>query len=122
MPYLAYRLPLAATPTRNDLRKCPTGVRKEIGFALEMAQRGGKSLYAKPLSGFGGATVLEIVADERGSTYRSVYTVQFARAVYVLHVFKKKSKSGIRTPQTEIALVRSRLKDAEEHHREHYET
>ena len=106
----------------SDLRKCPTGIRKEVGFALEIAQRGGKALNAKPLSGFGGAMVLEIVADERGSTYRSVYTVRFADAVYVLHVFKKKSKSGIRTPQAEIALVRSRLKDAEEHHKEHYET
>jgi phage-related protein len=105
-----------------DLRKCPTGIRKEVGFALEIAQRGGKALNAKPLSDFGNAMVLEIVADERGSTYRSVYTVRFADAVYVLHVFKKKSKSGIRTPQTEIALVRSRLKDAEEHHKRHYET
>ena len=73
---------------------------------------------AKPLKGFGGAGVLEVVEDDRGSTYRAVYTVKFAGAVYVLHAFQKKSKARIKTPAAEIAKVRARLKEAEEHYGE----
>src|ERR1700690_3255640 len=67
------------------------------GFALSFAQGGAKDPSAKPLKGFKGAGVLEIVEDHRGDTYRAVYTVRFAEAVYVLHAFKKKSKSGVAT-------------------------
>ena len=73
---------------------------------------------AKPLKGFGGAGVLEVVEDYDGSTYRAVYTVKFAGAVYVLHVFQKKSKSGIRTPAEEIEKITTRLRQAENHHAE----
>lgn len=69
------------------------------------------------LKGFGGAGVLELIEDDRSGTYRAVYTVRFATAVYVLHVFQKKSKQGIATPHQDIELVRSRLKVAEELHR-----
>jgi phage-related protein len=87
-----------------------------MGFALFLAQQGGKHADAKPLRGFGGAGVLEIVEDHRGDTYRAVYTVRFAGRIYVLHAFQKKSKSGIETPKAEINLIKSRLKRAEEEH------
>ncbi len=89
----------------------------EVGYALYLAQVGEKHFRAKPLKGIG-AGVIEIVSDNRGNTYRSVYTVQFADVVYVLHVFQKKSKKGIRTPQPDIELVRQRLKRAAELHAE----
>ena len=103
---------------REDLRKLPTEVTREIGFALWMAQMGDKHRAAKPLRGFKGAGVLEIVEDHAGDTYRAVYTVRFARAIYVLHVFQKKSKTGIKTPKHELDLVNSRLKWAKEDYEE----
>ena len=107
--------------SREDLRDFPAEVRRDIGFALAFAQRGEKHPSAKPLKGFGGAGVLEIVEDHRGDTYRAVYTVRFAEFIYVLHSFMKKSKSGVKTPKREIALITSRLKTAEAHHRHHVE-
>ena len=97
----------------KDLCNLPSEVRRVMGFALDRAQRGGKYIDAKPLKGFKGAGVLEVVDDYDGDTYRAVYTVRFAEAVYVLHVFQKKSKSGIVTPKREIDLIKARLKDAE---------
>ena len=94
----------------NDLRKFPKEVAREIGYALWFAQAGDKHPSAKPLKGYRGARVLEVVEDHAGNTYRAVYTVRFARAIYVLHVFQKKSKSGIKTAAHEIELVKSRLK------------
>ena len=96
----------------EDLKDFPKEARREVGFALDKAQRGGKHPAAKPLQGFGGASTLEIVENHHGDTYRAVYTVRFAEAIYVLHCFKKKSKSGIRTPKQEIELIEARLKDA----------
>ncbi len=87
-----------------------------IGYALYIAQRGGKHADAKPLRGFGSAGILEIIEDHAGDTYRAVYTVRLAGRIYVLHVFQKKSKRGIKTPKPEIELIRSRLKRAEEEH------
>jgi phage-related protein len=104
--------------SRKDLRKFPKAVRQTIGQALFDAQTGGKHPDAKPLKGFGGAGVLEIVEDDGGNTYRAVYTVRFAGVVYVLHAFQKKSKSGIKTPAGEIAKIRARLKEAEKHYAE----
>jgi phage-related protein len=102
--------------SRRDLKAFPAGVRQTAGFALWQAQRGRKHASAKVLKGFGGAGVLEVVEDDDGNTYRVVYTVKFAGAVYALHAFQKKSKSGIKTPPAEIETVRRRLKTAEEHH------
>ena len=99
--------------SRDDLKDCPNDVQDVVGYALHWAQRGGKSPDAKPLHGFGNAGVLEIVDDFDGNTYRAVYTVRFAQAVYVLHVFQKKSRKGIATPKQEIDLVKARLKRAE---------
>jgi phage-related protein len=100
--------------SRAELRELPVGVRQVVGFALWQAQNGGRHRDAKPLRGFGGAGVLEVVAGDDGNTFRAVYTVKFAGAVYVLHAFQKKSKRGIQTPAREVALVRRRLKMAEE--------
>ena len=96
-----------------DLKSFPPQAQKDIGFALYEAQLGGKSYFAKPLKGFGGAGVLEVVEDFDGDTFRAIYTVKFKDAVYVLHVFQKKSKRGAVTPMRDIDLVRARLKIAE---------
>jgi phage-related protein len=84
------------------------------GFALRAAQKGGKHPDAKPLTGFAGAGVLEVVSDFDGDTFRAVYTVKFKGAIYVLHAFQKKSKTGSRTPQAEIDKIKSRLRRATE--------
>jgi phage-related protein len=93
----------------------PNDVVDVFGFALHLAQTGKKHDQAKPLKGFGGAGVLEVVEDHMGDTYRAVYTVKIADAVYVLHCFQKKSKSGIETPKHEMDLIRDRLKAAQAH-------
>ncbi|HEU0014507.1 MAG TPA: type II toxin-antitoxin system RelE/ParE family toxin [Longimicrobium sp.] len=95
--------------SRRDLRAFPKEVRVVMGRALEAAQLGGRHPYARVLRGFGGAGVLEVVDDYDGSTYRAVYTVRFADAVYVLHAFQKKSKHGVETPHFEMEVVRARL-------------
>ena len=97
--------------TLARLRACRQEVQDEVGYALYLAQIGAKYESAKPLKGLGPG-VLEVIAGHRGDTYRAVYTVRFAERVYVLHVFQKKSKKGIATPQSEIELVRQRLKRA----------
>ena len=99
--------------SRADLRRFPKEVRIVIGTALNSAQLGGKHPAAKPLKGFGGAGVLEVVDDFDGDTYRAVYTVKFAGVVYVLHAFQKKSRKRIETPKNEIDLIRRRYKLAE---------
>lgn len=100
----------------SDLRELPDDVRRVFGFALYAAQRGEKHMHAKPLHGFGGAGVLEVVEDFDGDAYRAVYTVKLAGAVYVLHVFQKKSKHGAATPRQEMDLVRARLREAQAMH------
>ena len=102
----------------EDMRSLPLAVRRDVGYALQFAQAGTKHPSAKPLSGFGGAGVLEVVENDDGSTYRAVYTVRFEGVVYVLHVFQKKSRSGTATPKKEIDLVRARLRDAEADYRQ----
>ena len=96
----------------KDLRAFPEEVRQIMGFALYLAQCGSKHPAAKPLRGFGGAGVLEMVDDHEGDAYRAVYAVRFADRVYVLHAFQKKSTSGVATPRRELALIRARLGQA----------
>lgn len=103
--------------TLTDLRGFPKEARKKIGDALRFAQLGEKHVAAKPLKGFGGAGVLEVVEDVRGDAYRAVYTVRFTDVVYVLHAFQKKSTRGIETPRRHIELIRKRLKAAGESYR-----
>ena len=104
--------------SRDDLRAMPDQVRRDIGQALYTAQQGATDPAAKPLKGFGGARVMEIVERDRSGAYRAVYTVQFADAIYVLYVFQKKSKHGIATPKQDIDLIRRRLAVAERDYRE----
>lgn len=99
--------------SKKDLLSLPEIVQDEIGFALYQAQKGGKSAKAKPFKGFKSASVLEIVERSVGETYRALYTVEFEKAIAVLHVFHKKAKQGIKTPQQEVDLIKSRFKLAE---------
>jgi phage-related protein len=100
----------------DDLRAFPEEVRQVMGFALFEAQVGGKHVAAKPLRGFKGAGVLEVVDDFDGDTFRAVYTVRFTDVVYVLHAFEKKSKKGISTPQRDMNLIQDRLRMARQLH------
>jgi len=102
--------------SHDDLIAMSSEIQDEIGYALYFAQQGRRHPSAKVLKGFGGSGVLEVVANDSGGTYRAAYTVRFARAVYVLHVFQKKSKKGISTPKTDIELIRRRMAIAEAHH------
>jgi phage-related protein len=103
-------------PAKEELMEFPRPVMRAIGFALYEAQTGDKPDNAKPLRGFGGAGVLEVVEDHDGSTYRAVYTVQFGDAIYVLHCFQKKSTKGITTPKHVVELIERRLKVAIQTH------
>jgi len=102
--------------TLKDLKTFPDEVKKMVGYAMHLAQSGEKHPDAKPLKGFGGAGVLEVVDDFDGDTYRAVYTVKFANAVYALHAFQKKSRKGSQTSKADIDKVKARLKVAEEIH------
>ncbi len=99
--------------SRRDFRDMPSEAKADMGYALYVAQLGGKHRAAKPLKGFGGTSVLEIVKDHRGDAFRAVYTVRFAGSVYVLHVFQKKSKAGREMPKADIELIVGRLREAE---------
>ena len=99
--------------SKRDLDAMPGDVQDVFGHAIDLAQAGGKHQDAKSMSGFGSASVLEVIEDYRGNTFRAVYTVRFAGWVYVLHCFQKKSKTGIRTPKADMDLINARLKAAE---------
>jgi phage-related protein len=96
----------------EDVRSFPDDVQDGIGYALYLAQIGQKSPSAKPLKGFAGASVLEIVEDFDSDTYRAVYTVRLKTGIYVLHAFQKKSTRGIKTSRRDLNLIESRLKEA----------
>jgi phage-related protein len=119
-------LPTAKKPcefigsSKEDLSAMPDEVKQVVGFALFAAQVGDKHPSAKPMRGFGGAGVLEVVESFDGDAYRAVYTVKFAGVVYVLHAFQKKSKHGRATPQHDVDLIKQRLKVAEQHYQENY--
>ena len=91
----------------TDLRSFPDEVRDVIGYAFYQAQVGRKAPSAKPLTGFRGASVVEIVEDYYGDAYRAVYTVNFPELVYVLHAFQKKSNRGIATPKRDIVSLKN---------------
>jgi phage-related protein len=101
----------------DDLSTFPAAVRRSMGFALHIAQLGGKHPSSSPLRGFGGAGVLEVIEDYDGRAFRVVYTVKFQDRIYGLHAFEKKSKRRIATPKTELDMIRRRLREAEEIHR-----
>ena len=105
--------------SKRDLLAFPEAVKDGIGTALSVAQFGGKHPAAKPWTGEGSG-VLEVVDNHDGDTYRAVYTVRFARAVYVLHCFQKKSHKGIETPKTDVELVSRRLRLARQDYEDRY--
>jgi phage-related protein len=104
----------------DDLKEFPEEVQQVMGYALYLAQCGEKHNCVKPLKGFKGAGVLEVVEDFDGDTYRAVYTVKLESAVYVLHAFGKKSKHGIATTKQDIELIKARFKRAKEHYAHNY--
>jgi phage-related protein len=104
--------------SKKDLKALPDDVIDVFGYALFLAQTGGRHDQAKPLRGFGSADVLEVVEDFRGDAFRAVYTVRFEERVFVLHVFQKKSKTGVATPKRDMNLIRDRLKVAAERAKE----
>ena len=111
-PSLSREKPLHwVASSKKDYLTFPIEVQDEMGYALGLAQLGAKHPKAKPWKG-DGSGVLEVVEDHLGDTFRAIYTVRFADAVYVLHAFQKKSKSGIKTDQMDLKLVAERLKRA----------
>jgi phage-related protein len=99
--------------SKKDYQSFPKEVQDDMGYALGVAQLGGKHPHAKAWKGEGPG-IMEIVEDFRGDTYRAVYTVKFPGAIYVLHAFQKKSKTGIKTPQEDVKLIDERLKRAQQ--------
>ena len=99
--------------SRKALREFPEPVQDHMGYALYVAQRGGRHRNAMALTGFGGAGVVEVIKDHRGDTFRAVYTVRYAGAVYVLHAFQKKSTTGRETSRRDMDTIRQRLREAE---------
>lgn len=99
--------------SRRDVQAFPEMVQDHLGYALYVAQCGGKHRDTKTLSGFGGAGVLEIITHHLGDTFRTVYTLQYQGVVYVLHAFQKKSKRGRATPKHDMDLIKRRLQEAE---------
>lgn len=100
----------------RDLKGFPRGVQRDFGQALYAAQCGDIYPSVKALKGFGGASVLEIVAPFDTDTYRAAYTVRFGSTIYVLHAFKKKSNKGRETPRKDIELIKARLETARQDH------
>jgi phage-related protein len=99
--------------SRETLRGFPDKVQDDIGHSLMVVQAGLMPSDAKPLKGIGGG-VFEIATRYDGNAYRAVYAVKLAERVYVLHVFQKKSKTGIKTPRREIDLIINRLREAKQ--------
>lgn len=99
--------------SHKDLMALPVDVRRFFGFALSLAQSGDKHDAAKVLQGFGGAGVLEVIENDAGGTYRAVYTVKYAEAVFVLHCFQKNSKRSVATPKEDMDIIHTRLKIAQ---------
>lgn len=105
--------------TRKDYAEFPDKVQDDLGYRLYRVQTGGsvfppaKALNQGVLKGLG---IYELGEDYDGDTFRAVYTVQLDGVVYVLHAFKKKSKSGIATPQHHLDLIRARYHAAVQVH------
>jgi phage-related protein len=116
----AKKLAVFMASSKRDLRNLPDPVNRILTFAILLAERGKMHPDAKPMKGFGGAGVLEVVDNYDGDTYRAVYTVKFEGVVYVLDVFQKKSKRGRATPQVDLDRIKSRLVLARQHYEANY--
>lgn len=99
--------------TKKDIIEFPDEVKDEMGYGLHLAQNGSKHPNAKPFKLEGESGVFEIVSDFNTDTYRAVYAIKIDERLYILHAFKKKSKSGIKTPKSDVDLIKRRLKDAQ---------
>jgi phage-related protein len=97
----------------RDFEAFPLGAQEDAALALSVAALGGKADTAKPLKG-AGSGVFEIALRHRGDAFRVIYAVQIGDALWVIHAFQKKSKTGIKTPRSEIDLVHDRLKRLKE--------
>jgi len=105
----------------DDLRRFPPPVRESMGYALWLAQNGGKAPAAKPLKGFRtGAGVVQVADRHGGEAYRVVYLTGLPGAVYVLHAWRKKSPTGIRTSRRDVQRIRTRLDRALSSHEEEF--
>jgi phage-related protein len=104
--------------SKRDLMAMPDDVIDDFGYGLDQAQKGKFPDIGKVLRGFGGRSVIELIRDDKGGTFRAVYTVRFPEIVAILHCFQKKSKSGIETPKQDVELIHSRLRLAEEMYKE----
>lgn len=98
--------------SRKDLSSFPEAVKQDVGHSLFVAQEGGRASTVKTLQGFGGGSVVEIVDDHDGDTYRCVYTTKVSGVIVVLHAFQKKSKRASETPKHDIDLIHTRLRIA----------
>ena len=99
--------------SRRNIQAFPSGAQKLIGDELQFVQFGGMPKDAKPFKGTGSG-VFEIALAYQTNAFRVVYAVQLGKKIYVLHAFQKKSKSGIKTPQKDIDLIKRRYKEAKE--------
>lgn len=97
----------------EDFEAFPIDAQREMWRALTIAAEGRRSDKAKPFRSVDGG-VFEIALKHRGDAYRVIYAVQIGAALWVIHACQKKSKSGIKTPQAEINLIRERLKRLKE--------
>ncbi len=97
--------------TKKGMQSMPEDVQDEFGYALDRVQQGETPKGASRMAG-NLRDVMEIRADNRGDTYRAMYTVKFEGVVYVLDVLKKKSKKGRSTPRADLQRLQERLKPA----------
>ena len=102
--------------SRKDLSSFPEAVKQDVGHSLFVAQEGGRAPTVKTLQGFGGGSVVEIVEDHDGDTYRCVYTTKVSDVIVVLHAFQKKSRSGVKTNLSDVEIIGKRLKAAKAEH------
>jgi len=104
------KIVLWVASSKKDILELPSAVRIDFGHGLFQAQKGQFPDIGKVLKGFGGTSVVELKLEYSSDAYRAVYTVEFKDAIIVLHVFKKKSKKGGKTPKEDMELIQSRLK------------
>ncbi|WP_149976504.1 type II toxin-antitoxin system RelE/ParE family toxin [Microcystis aeruginosa] len=98
--------------SKKELLEFPEEVIDEVGYILYRVQHNQNHPNIKALKGFNG--VFEIVSDYQTDTYRTVYAIKLSNAIFILHAFQKKSKSGIKTPKQNVNLIKERLKKAQE--------
>jgi phage-related protein len=106
--------------SEKDFNKFPIEIKETALHALSKAQEGSRALGVKTFRGSGDASIVEIIDNDESGTYRTVYTVRFPKALFVLHAFQKKSKSGIKTPKQDIDLIERRLKTAEQIYKQNF--